>query len=92
MDERFKSSTLQVLELSTANITGKTAAWLKEEGPSALLVAKYDTGFFVWVDPIAEDIPVDLQYVFAFAGANGFHWVRLDAEASTINELATFDW
>lgn len=88
------------MEVSTANITEKTAAWLADpeqhQGPKPVLIQN-EYGWFVYVihkpDAGEEDgWPQDLRAVIQYARDRNCNWVQLDQDADPVHELPTYDW
>lgn len=89
---------LQVIPtLSNSHISGDAANWLIGIGDdhSALILAKYDAGWFLRVlldhDKV-EEIPQSIREVATWAKAQGYDWVRLDRDVNPIDGLTTYSW
>lgn len=86
----------KVLVLSTAHVSYETSRKL-DAGEVSLPVARWEYGWFVWVDEAAGDdslqnVPADLEATLAFAKHLGCEWVRFDADGHEIEELPRFEW
>ena len=84
--------------LSTCHITASTNAMLGSTGERTPWghCAKYEYGYFLSIPtedaPLEPAPPSDLQAIFVWARANEFGWIRLDADGSHEDALASYDW
>lgn len=81
--------------IATCHITAATSDLLSAQGDQNpwTIVAPYEEGFFIYVQ--SEDMPdqpKEFSDIFAWARANGFEWVRLDAAGDDIDGLPQYDW
>jgi hypothetical protein len=49
-------------------------------------------GWFMYIDPYADDTPDDLKIVFTYLDAQGFEYVLFDCDASCVTDLPLFEW
>jgi len=94
--------TMELLSLSTAHITQKTAHALGARSTGLwenLSFERYgDFGWIMYVssdecliDAIKDEYP-DIVNVFNLARANGFHWVWFDCDAPIVEGVTTYEW
>lgn len=88
------------LDLSTANISEKTAKWLENqcelhwEYRLVLIGPLGDVGWFIYADeqPDDEVLPADLIQVMKYARSQGCEYILFDRDAAAIVNLPTHDW
>lgn len=85
------------LVLSTGHVSEETAKMLDSTPAAQWPVLGGPFGDYGWFmrasdEDTSGDIPVELMNVFNFARANGFNYVLFDCDASTVDQLPTFDW
>ena len=89
---------MHVPVISTGHLTEETAnteVTLDFEGPGGLYVVATPGDFMVYNSGhVSEDpeIPNDLKQVLAWAEANGYEWVRFNADGDRIEELPWYEW
>jgi hypothetical protein len=83
----------KLLVLSTTHLSPKTCNEWLHSCPWAAF-EKGDYGWFVYVaeDTEGVDVPLDLRSALHVARREGCEWVMFDCDASTIDELPTFEW
>lgn len=83
------------LIVSTAHVSEQTAKFLNNTPADEWPISggPFSTyGWFMYThDPELNTIE-DLMPVFALARANGCNYVLFDCDASTVDQLPTFDW
>jgi len=81
-----------MIALSTAHLKEETCNEYLGSGELAAY-EKGEFGWFVYVpDDRPDDLPTELADIFDKAAPWGFQWVMFDRDASTVNDLAVFDW
>lgn len=87
--------------ISTVHISLATKTILEERGDKNPWghCAVYEYGFCVYIpsedmadDGFEEPVPEDLRAVWNWGRECGFGWVRLDADATIIDDLPEYDW
>jgi hypothetical protein len=81
--------------ISTHHLSQETGTVTLAKGFPWLQVAEYETGFYVKVDKYEDhfhEYPEDLRQVMAWATAQKFDWIRIDAEGDDVDGLPIYDW
>ncbi len=77
------------LDLSSAHVCQETVRRLNDGYLSA---ANSETGWFVWAGANDDDIPPDLQAIFAKAKELGCDYVCIDGDAVKDDTLPEYEW
>lgn len=81
----YKTITMPII--STAHLSQSISA-----NASALLMARYDEGWFIYMDEEPSDYyPVWYEEIRVWARKEGFEWVRFDSDGPII-DLPTYKW
>lgn len=91
---------MHVPVISTGHLTEETAnteITSDFEGPGGLYTLLTGNGFMCFfeephTDWGAPDFPEDMLRVAVWAEANGYEWVRFDADGDRIEELPWYEW
>lgn len=89
----------KMLILSTAHISEIEMQRISDDEAPGFVVYPNDYGAFVLVDrypgyseATEPDTMPRLSAVAGYARGNGCNWIKLDADADTVDALPTFDW
>ncbi|MEZ2310785.1 hypothetical protein AB6809_29495 [Paraburkholderia sp. RCC_158] len=84
--------------ISTCHVSEETAKALDKgdkECPWAI-VAAYEHGWFLYVQPLdlldALEMPADLREVMEWGNRHRVQWLRLDCDATGVDDLPQYDW
>lgn len=84
-----------ILMMSTAHISQKTAELLDKENAGEPICYPKDGGYFIltagWQD-YGDGIPSDLRDCVKFAEQHGCDWLCLDGDAGTVPGLPVYEW
>jgi len=89
-----KAGVVNMLDVSTGNVSLETSEKLKTEVPEGFSIYPTSHGWFV-SGAKSEHIggwPEDFQKLVAYAEENDCGWINLDSDANEIDELESFDW
>ena len=81
-----------MLEISTAHITTKTNQWLIWGGCPIVVYPKATYGWLIPINDYDEELPTDILQILAYGKEKGYHWVTLDCDGDSTNDLPTYDW
>ena len=84
--------------LNTGHIAAETANEFDAHGDKVLwcICAPYECGWFISVqsdyDSTELSLPPDLRFLFKWALAKGYDWLRLDCDGDIVASLPLYAW
>ena len=91
-----KKVIVNMLDLSTGNISEATAAEIRDEFFEPYGLVSYETpyGFFVCCDNEIEleKLPKDLREAIIYAKMHDCSWLHFDRDAEYIKDLRAYKW